>query len=412
MSAERRPRRLDPVEPLDRRQIVLALVAGLALLVVLLQTKRTRFEPREATFPDGSPAAHGLGAEGLVASPELEPDRIPSAPAASSAPGSALETDASRASTAVLLVCVVRDGDPVAGAELLDGKPTASRGGSVPERGLPAQDGLGHGGEAPPGTPLFGFDPEPRRHVWTDSTGCASLVDLEPGIRPFWLRASDRSWVRFTAELEADRVRECRVVLGQAGVFGAVYDPDGQPVAGAPLVTQQRGSSGEPPLWFIEQGASLDASQHLFFLGEATSFLTTTQGGSFALELPVGAYHVRITAPDGPLLGEVDLQHDLHRDLALPGIVVRGSLTYVGSKHPQPRGPEREVLIELLDDERRPTTARAIRWENGYSFIGLRPDRYTLMTRPWPLSQGVEGVPLTLVEEVPEVVVDLRITDP
>jgi len=322
---------------------------------------------------------------------------------------------------------------------------------------------------------LFVSDPGSRNTVWTDPDGCAVLSSLEPGERAFWLRPPGSAWVRLLAEL-APGPNRLQVALGTATISGHAWASDGAPDAGAPLTLFLRRPPEGAPLWRqtatdldgayaftdlaggdarayritpppllnaqtvpftlargerrvldfgsphgsarlsatvrLASGRELELPQHLFVQNGPCVRLGTLTRTGFTMDLPLGSYVIRLGAMDGPVAGEVELEGDLHRDLVVPGITVCGAVEYVGTKHPFARGPETEVVLELLDALGRPTGARGLRGERGYSFLGLSPGSYALATSPWPI-EGTDGhLPIVVEAGVTEVVVDLRITDP
>jgi hypothetical protein len=128
--------------------------------------------------------------------------------------------------------------------------------------------------------------------------------------------------------------------------------------------------------------------------------------------LPGGTYAARLASGDGTLLGVVEVHGETIQDLHLPGATLHGRVTYIGTKHPFARGPEREVVLvlERADGARIPPSL--IRGEAMYSFCALSPGDYVLTTQPWPLANSADGKLLIHVDTArSEIVLDVEITD-
>lgn len=433
------------------------LVAKLAGLAGLRREARAR-RPEAAVSPGAARAAGEL-----ATAPLPEPPRAPVV-SALSAPSAAAASEPSsvppRAPPSSLTFLVLRDGVPVAGAEIRDGDPGA---GLEPSRLWARADEPG----------LFD-DPPATRLVRTDGTGRASWIGLPDGPRAFWLRAPGEE--RRRAVLAPERP-EGTIELGHAAIEGRVYEEDGRPAPDVRLLAQQRSSGGDATLWSLARtdrdgayaveglaggaqhsvilwgieagrgdpgplrlepgerrridfgsplgsaqvsgrlrypsGEAVEDGQPLVFVGAHTSESWTSGASGFVHRLPLGSYRVCLGSPAGAELLAFELDGDRELDLTLPGIVLRGSLRYGGSLHPRASGPEREVVLELLDAEGAPLPQRPIRGERSYAFVGLAPGRYRLATRPWPIAGTPDGqLALELGEAPEEVLAALEITDP
>ena len=135
--------------------------------------------------------------------------------------------------------------------------------------------------------------------------------------------------------------------------------------------------------------------------------------GEFAVVLPGGPYEARLASADGPVLGAVEVGGDTQLDLEVPGVVLRGRVKYVGTKHPRASGPEGEVVIALETADGVPVRSPLVRGEAGYAFCGLAPGEYVLSSKPWILADASDGrASVRVGAGVDELVQDSTITDP
>jgi hypothetical protein len=138
-----------------------------------------------------------------------------------------------------------------------------------------------------------------------------------------------------------------------------------------------------------------------------------TPASEFSVQLAPGEYSV--IAPTGAGftdLGKIALvDRDLVRDLVLPGIQVRGRVTYSGTWH-DPAQPAASVQVWF---EKVGGVKRTARRNAGDRFVNhcLEPGEYLVSTWPNPLlGAGDKGVRLQLDGSRDDVVLDLTITDP
>jgi len=364
-------------------------------------------------------------------------------------------------------LCVLRDGLASAGVEILDGRPPLAL--AAPENPLGALRGLGDAGSP---DLVFGPEAAPTTSAWTEADGCARLEGFGAAARPVWMRAAEGSWTRLEIGSEAEPPVRARI--GSAAVEGFAYREDGSPAAGLCLLLNQGVLEGEArltfvtrtdtdgafafeglagdglPLWLqptwmgadlfalrLERGerkrqdigsargeARLDGQvrfpsgdlvrspQRLFVTGLGGTRSAPLDARGFALRVPIGVQELHLGSESGPLLGRVEMDGDTHVELVLPGTVVRGRVTYVGTKHARARGPEQEVRIQLLDEAGNPVPARFAREEGRYFLVGLAPGTWRLRTLPWPLAEPGGSLTLEVDGQTDELVVDLRITDP
>lgn len=444
----------------NRRNLTLGL-AGLCLLGALAGLAGLR---RGARAQPSEGRAGALGAERAEAmltatSPPQERVAVPAATA--EAPASASPGAPAPGPSLAVTVLVRRDGEPVRGVEIRDGDPGAGL-----ERSAVW---------ASPGTAgLFDADPHAKRVVCTDGAGRAGFTDLAADTKAFWLREPGRERLRFVFDPERPEVR---IEFGSAALEGHVYEDDGRPAQGVQLLALQRSTGEDASLWIAARtgwdgayaieglvgggehtvflwvserlrgdpgplalapgerrrldfgsplgfarvtgtlrypsGEQVESGQRLAFVGEETSSSWSLDEGGFEYRLPLGSYKVHLGTPDGQELGAFELAGEQHVELTMPGLVVRGPLLYVGTKHPKASGPEREVVLQLFDSEGLPTTQRPVRGERSYAFVGLAPGSYALATNPWPIAGTFDGrLAFELDGEVEEVLVALEITDP
>ena len=132
--------------------------------------------------------------------------------------------------------------------------------------------------------------------------------------------------------------------------------------------------------------------------------------GSFDARLTAGAYTARLGGPAGIALGDAQVAGAIVQDLVAPGIALRGTIAYVGTKHPRVLGPETEVVVDLEREEGYGSAAVLLRSGSRFVLHGLTRGRYTLSTRPWVLTGGPVSIEVRDGRAPDEVA--LTITDP
>lgn len=176
---------------------------------------------------------------------------------------------------------------------------------------------------------------------------------------------------------------------GRARWTGTLLCPSGTPLV------------GPGRLYFVLRGGA--SSEQGYF----------DSAGRFDATLPGGLYEARLSSPQGVLLGVMNVFGEVSADLVLPAAVLRGRITYTGTKHPFARGPVRELVIALERTDGRALSTSLIRGEETYGFCGLEPGSYVLTTRPWILVGTSDGrLPVDIAVHPGEVVIDLAVTDP
>jgi hypothetical protein len=316
----------------------------------------------------------------------------------------------------------------------------------------------------------------PLRSARTDGAGSARLEDLPAGRFGLLLEGSDGELCRCVAELSGTRETALVVHLGDAGLTGFVYGPDGRPVAGARILARQTRPEGELLQWFLARsgadgayaidslasggsvvaaealdlfapsslplalgpgerrrldfgspagrgtwtgtlrlpsGAPLGGQRLVFVSGASMSECVADDEGRFSAHLAAGRHEAHLDSHRGVSLGAREILGSVEQDLVVPGVVLRGRVSYVGTKHPLARGPEREVRITLEPAPDAALVRRALRTEGGYAFCALEPGSYAIVTGPWIVAGTPDGrLPVEIALGASEVELDLAITDP
>ncbi|HEV8113585.1 MAG TPA: carboxypeptidase-like regulatory domain-containing protein [Planctomycetota bacterium] len=166
----------------------------------------------------------------------------------------------------------------------------------------------------------------------------------------------------------------------------------------------------------LPSGAPLAGPFRLYFTGSPEAAIGNTPvdaAGHFDVVLPPGRYVARFETPAGLALGSADLAGALVQDLAVPRVVVRGRLRYVGTKHPLAKGPEHDVALALAKSDGTPVTGTLLRSDARFAFLGLEPGSYALTTSPWTIAATADGTqPFEIGAGTDELELDLAITDP
>jgi hypothetical protein len=166
----------------------------------------------------------------------------------------------------------------------------------------------------------------------------------------------------------------------------------------------------------LGSGELVPGPLRIFFVPVETALVESTgvgAGSRFDVRLPSATYIARLGEPRGLVLGRAAVSGSIVQDLILPGSVLRGSIEYVGTKHPLARGPEHDVILTLEREDGTQVKSGFVRRDRSYAFLGLEPGKYVLSTAPWILSANAEHRALVEIAAGEEAVeLALEITDP
>lgn len=163
-------------------------------------------------------------------------------------------------------------------------------------------------------------------------------------------------------------------------------------------------------------GATFLGPARLYFTCEANA--TSETGyvdalGRFRIVLPAGTYTAHLNETTTVSLGRADVVGAVEQDLTAPGVVLRGRVRYVGTKHPVARGPENDALIALERRTGGAVRSGFVRGESRYAFYGLEAGSYVLTAKPWIVAGSADGcAAIEIGAGTDEMELDLSITDP